>query len=201
MIFKNLDDKNTMQKVLYTVHLAGLGFFIKWISEFIGPGPIYLFIAIPILIFIQYRYSKYNIDGIKNLWRDALLVVLVFGYGVGSLWSFVGHFFLTEQVAEYIGWHKSPFQIELAGYHLAFSVMCLLSVWNRNLGYWGAMVHGMAIFLFTAAGVHFYEMIAHQNNHPGNAGIPIIINNTIYPALVIFIYWMYKTSRDETKNR
>ncbi len=200
MILNNLNKKTTIQKVLYTIHLAGLGFFIKWISEFIGPSPIYLFLVIPALIFVQYKYSKESIDGIKNLWRDALLIVLVFGFGVGSLWSFVGHFFLTEQVAEYIGWGKSPFQIELAGYHLAFGLMCMLSLWNRNSGYWGAMVHGMAIFLFTAAGMHIYEMIEYQNFHPGNAGIPLLIGNTIYPALVILLYWKYHFSRNEAGN-
>lgn len=201
MILRNLDRKTTTQKVFYTIHLAGLGFFIKWLSELIVPGPVYLFIIIPLLFFIQYRYTDEHIDGIKNAWRDALLIILVFGYGVGSLWSFVGHFFLTEQVAEYIGWRESPFQLELAGYHLAFGLMCMLSIWNRNAGYWGAMVHGMAIFLFTAGGVHIYEIFEHQNHQPGNAGISIIVNDTLYPAVVLLIYWRYQMAQNGVSNK
>lgn len=191
MIITKLSEKTTPQKILYTFHLAGLGFFLRWLSEMVGP--VYLIIVIPVLAFIQYKYAKQPIDGYKNLWRDLLMVVLVFGYGVGSLWNFVGHFFLTEMVAESIGWAKSPFQIELAGYHLAFGLMSMLSLWNRNPGYWGAVVHGMAIFLFSAAGIHIYEMMEHQNFSYGNASFPIILGTTLYPAVVILIYWKFRS--------
>src|SRR5690606_22955409 len=140
MFITNLSQKTTFQKIKYTIHLAGLGFFLRWLSEFVGP--IYLIVIIPAIAFVQLKYTKEPIDGYKNLWRDLLIVLLVFGYGVGSLWNFVGHFFLTERVAESIGWAQSPFQIELAGYHLAFGVMSMLSLWNRTIGYWGAIVHG-----------------------------------------------------------
>lgn len=192
MIITKLSEKTTPQKILYTFHLAGLGFFLRWISEMVGP--IYLVIVIPIIAFIQFKFTKQPIDGYKNFWRDLLIVILVFGYGVGSLWNFVGHFFLTERVAESIGWAESPFQIELAGYHLAFSLLSLLSLWNRNIDYWGAVVHSMAIFLFTAAGVHIYEMVAYQNLNYGNASFPILLGTTLYPAAVIFIYWKFRSS-------
>ena len=188
MVISNLNNKSVAQKIRYTLHLAGLGFFLKWVSQI---GLIYFFVIIPLLIFVQYRFSKTSIDGFKNFWRDTILIILVFGYGVGSLWNFVGHMFMTHEVAEAIGWERSPFQIELAGYHLAFSLMCLLTLWNRNVGYFGAVVHAMGIFLFTAGGVHIYEMLANQNYNDGNASVPILIGTTFYPAVVIILYWKY----------
>lgn len=192
MFITNLSQKTTFQKIKYTIHLAGLGFFLRWLSEMIGP--IYLIMVIPAIAFIQFKYTKQPIDGYKNIWRDVLIVLLVFGYGVGSLWNFVGHFFLTEIVADSIGWAKSPFQIELAGYHLAFGLMSLLSLWNRNLGYWGAIVHGMAIFLFSAAGIHIFDMMESQNYSYGNASLPILLGTTLYPAAVILIYWKFRST-------
>ena len=191
MFIHNLSHKTTVQKIGHTLHLAGLGFFLRWVSQV---GLIYFFIILPAITFIQYKYSRQPLDGYRNIWRDLLLVILVFGYGAGSLWNFVGHFFLTEMVAESIGWAKSPFQIELAGYHLAFSLISLLSLWNRNPGYWGAVVHAMAIFLFSAAGIHIYEMIVFKNYSYGNASFPILIGTTLYPAMVIFIYWKFVAS-------
>ena len=191
MIINKLDQKTTTQKVGFTLHLAGLGFFLRWVTQL---GPIYLFLIVPLLAYIQYKYAKQPIDGFKNFWRDLLLMLLIFSYGVGALWNFVGHFFMTETVANSIGWDKSQFQIELAGYHLAFSLISLLSIWNRNPGYWGAVVHGMAIFLFSAAGIHIYEMIEYQNYNYGNASFPILIGTTLYPAAVIFVYWKFRSS-------
>lgn len=189
MIINNLENKtNILSKILYTLHLAGFGFFLRWVSQ---NSFIYLFLIVPILIVIQVRYGK-PIDDVKNPWKDTLLIFLIFVYGVSGLWNFTGHFFLTEQVANSIGWTESPFQIELAGYHLAFGLISLLSLWNRNIGYWGAVVHSMPIFLFTAGGLHVYEIIEFQNYNPGNADYKILLGTFLYPILIIFVFWNFK---------
>jgi hypothetical protein len=59
-------------------------------------------------------------------------VVVAVGYG--SLRGFVGHLVLADTVAAAIGWAPgSPFQTELAFYHLGTAVAALLGVWLRDL--------------------------------------------------------------------
>jgi len=53
-----------------------------------------------------------NKNKIIEIWLLSLLVIMV---GLGSIWAFMGHAFMSAQMAAYIGWPAgNPFQLEVA---------------------------------------------------------------------------------------
>ena len=62
-----------------------------------------------------------------------LLWFLVIGVGLGSLWAFMGHAFVADDVAKSIGWPAgNPFQFEVALHNLAVGVLGILCFWLRG---------------------------------------------------------------------
>ncbi|MEZ4664819.1 MAG: DUF6790 family protein [Caldilineaceae bacterium] len=139
------------------------------------------------------------------LWRDEqprtrqrvleifLLYFLVLGYGFGSIWGFVGHFFMADSIAQDIGWAVgSPFQIELAFYHLGFGVVGVLAWWMRD-HLWTALALGKSIFLYGAAYVHIRDIILFDNWAPSNAGFEILyLSDLILPTVILILFAMYR---------
>ncbi|MBE2899220.1 hypothetical protein DNK57_00005 [Methanothermobacter thermautotrophicus] len=71
--------------------------------------------------------------------------------GLGSLWAFLGHAFMLDIIATYIGWPTgSPFQLEVAFANLSFGVLGLLS-WKFRGEFWMATIIGFSVFYLGAA--------------------------------------------------
>ena len=102
---------------------------------------------------------------------EALLAYYcLFAIGLSFLYNFVMHVFFAKMAAAYIGWADSPFQYEVGFASLGFGVVGLLA-FRRDFGLRLAAVTGPAFFLWGAAAGHLYQMIAHDNFSPGNAGV------------------------------
>ena len=115
-----------------------------------------------------------------------LLYFLAVRVGLGGLWSFSGHFFFSEQVAEYIGWPAgNPFQKEIAFTNLAFGTLGVLCIWWRG-NFWIATVIGVSIFLLGAAFVHIQDIRKSQNFNPGNAG-SVLVSDTLNPLILCLL--------------
>jgi hypothetical protein len=121
-----------------------------------------------------------------------LLYFLVVRVGLGGLWSFSGHFFFAEQVAEYIGWPAgNPFQKEIAFTNLSFGTLGVLCIWWRE-NFWIAVGIGVSIFLLGAAFVHIQDIRKSQNFKPGNAGSVLVgdlLNPLILSILLLAQHW------------
>ncbi|STX30027.1 Uncharacterised protein [Legionella beliardensis] len=117
---------------------------------------------------------------------------LLFNIGFSLLYNFVMHVFFGDITAKFIGWADSPFQIELGFASLGFAILGILSFWASS-GFRAATIIAPAIFLWGAAGVHIYNMVATHNFAPGNAGV-IFWTDIFIPLLgFILLYLQYKT--------
>jgi Family of unknown function (DUF6790) len=126
-----------------------------------------------------------------------LLYVLVVMVGFGGLWAFIGHAFLPNQIAAYIGWPAgSPFQFEVAVTNLAFGVLGILCFWIRD-NFWTATVIGYSIFSLGDAYVHINDFIQHGNYAPGNIGAPLFID-IILPVILIIFLFTYKKNQKKS---
>lgn len=123
--------------------------------------------------------------------KTLLLSFLVISVGIGSIWAFVGHAFMSSMVAESIGWATgSPFQQEVAFANLAIGVLGILCYFYRD-NFWTATVIVSSIFLFGAAYVHLINLINYSNHSAGNAGT-IFFMDIIGPVILIILLIVYK---------
>jgi len=130
----------------------------------------------------------------KSIIFEALLsFYCLFSVGVYYVYNFVMHVFFSKMVASFIGWQTSPFQKEIGFASLGFGVVGILA-FRKDFGLRLAAVTGPAFFLWGAAGGHIYQIIAHHNFSPGNAGI-VLWTDLLLPVagFVLLIGWRQTT--------
>jgi len=127
------------------------------------------------------------IDRSTNSRERKIEVFLIFLFALGVAGSgisgFFGHLFLSDQVAEGVGWPAgSPFQLEMGFANLILGVLGIIAVGRRD-GFREATVIAVAILGFGATIVHIIDIVETGNLAPGNT----IQNfsNLVRPALLI----------------
>jgi len=121
-----------------------------------------------------------------------LLWFLVIVVGIGSLYAFVGHAFVADDVARSIGWPTgSPFQFEVALHNLAVGVLGVLCFWLRG-DFWSATVIVFAVFGLGAAYGHIRDIRLHRNYAPGIAGPILYISDILLPLLLVVLLVFYR---------
>ena len=176
----------TIIRVLTVLGLVGFGIMVRL---FIGTT---LFIALIPVAALIHLWREPQPHTRKQVLEIFLLYFLVVGYGFGSIWGFVGHFFFADTVAQDIGWATgSPFQAELAFYHLGFGVAGILAWWIRD-HLWTGLVLAQSIFLYGAAYVHIRDIILSDNYAPSNAGFEILyLGDLILPTVLLALLIAY----------
>ena len=161
-------------------------FFVYWLFSFIpvvGTN-VYTLIIVPISAFLHIKANGITDRTDKNALYLWYFVVIVIGFG--GLWGFIGHTFLADTVAENIGWlTDSPFQTELAFYHLGFSLAGLLTIWLKG-HMLTALVISKSVFWYGAAYVHIRDIIVHKNFSPLNVGAPLIAD-ILLPTIMLYL--------------
>lgn len=117
--------------------------------------------------------------------RVEIPLVMLFGLGVAGsgIASFFGHYFLSDIIAESIGWPSgSPFQLEMAFANLALGILGLVAAGRRD-GFREATVIAVTVLGVGASVIHFQDMIATGNLAPGNTVQNIA--NLIKPAFLV----------------
>jgi len=114
-----------------------------------------------------------------------VFLIFLFALGVAGsgISSFFGHMFLSDQVAEGVGWPAgSPFQLEMGFANLILGVLGIIAVGRRD-GFREATVIAVAILGFGATIVHIIDILETGNLAPGNT----IQNfsNLVRPVLLI----------------
>ena len=127
------------------------------------------------------------IDRSANTRERRIEVFLIFLFALGvagsGIGGFFGHLFLSDQVAEAVGWPAgSPFQLEMGFANLALGVLGIIAVGRRD-GFREATVIAVSIIGFGATTVHIMDIIDTGNLAPGNT----IQNfaNLVRPILLI----------------
>ncbi len=161
------------------VELVGLSFLIRW-----AIGGVLFWSVLPLLAWAHAERS----DGREGDRLEAtLLYLLVLGLGVSGIWGFVGHRLMSDTVAASIGWELgSPFQHELAFYHLGVGLAGLGCWWIRDR-YWLAVGLIPSVFLYGAGLVHLEDYLASGNTSPGNWSLPILFGDLVVPTALLIL--------------
>ena len=117
--------------------------------------------------------------------RLEVFLIFLFALGVAGsgIGNFFGHLFLSDVVAESIGWSAgSPFQLEMGFANLAVGVLGIIAVSRRD-GFREATVIAITILGVGATIVHIMDIIETGNLAPGNTVQNII--NLLKPVLLI----------------
>jgi len=145
---------------------------------------LYGLVLVPISALQHIRLKNVNghLDRISIYLRYFVVVII----GFGGLWGFIGHTFLADMVANDIGWLTgSPFQTELAFYHLGFGVAGLLAIWLHGHMI-TALVITKSIFWYGAAFVHIEDALINNNYAPSNIGAPLI-GDIVLPTVFLIL--------------
>ena len=155
-----------------------------------------IFVAILAILISKFTNKPLNNEKIVEIF---LLTFLVLSVGIGSIWAFIGHAFLSSQVAANIGWAPgSPFQLEVAFANLSIGVLGILCYWIRG-NFWTATVISSSIFLLGAAYGHIINMLQFANYAPGNAGA-VLYMDIIGPIILIVLLIVYNVMKKENNN-
>ena len=175
-----------MAGLLFAVQLVGVSFLVRS-----AIGGIAFWMALPLLALGHARRDGALGDRAQVV-RLLLLYLLVLGMGVGGLWGFVGHFLMSDSVAASVGWRTgSPFQKELAFYHLGLGVLGVLALWIRDR-LWLAVGLLSSIFLYGAGWVHLTDFLVRENTAEGNWGVGVLFGNLIVPTAMLVLLALHE---------
>lgn len=122
--------------------------------------------------------------------RIELFMLYLFAISVGAngLGGAFGHFFLSDLVAESIGWPAgSPFQLEMGFANLALGALGLVAIGRRD-GFRTATIMATAIIGIGATIVHLIDIVAAGNLAAGNTIQNV--GNLLDPLLLIGLTWL-----------
>lgn len=114
-----------------------------------------------------------------------VFLLYLFGLGVAAsgLGGFFGHVFISDLVAESIGWPSgNPFQLEVGFANLAVGIMGIMAMGRRD-GFREATVVAVTVFGLGATIVHVLDILETGNLAPGNTVQNA--SNLLKPALLI----------------
>lgn len=129
---------------------------------------IFIFSVLPLLVAgVQIVLDKTTNTRERRL---ELFLIYLFSLGVAGsgIGSFISHFFISDLVAESIGWPVgNPFQLEVAFANLAIGILGLIAAGRRD-GFREATVLAVTVFGVGATIVHLMDIIETGNLAPGN---------------------------------
>jgi 4-amino-4-deoxy-L-arabinose transferase-like glycosyltransferase len=117
--------------------------------------------------------------------RLEIFLLYLFGVGVAAsgIGGFFGHFFISDSVAESIGWPTgNPFQLEVGFANLAVGILGIVAMGRRD-GFREATVTAATVFSVGATVVHVMDVLESGNLAPGNTVQNV--SNLLRPALLI----------------
>jgi 4-amino-4-deoxy-L-arabinose transferase-like glycosyltransferase len=116
-------------------------------------------------------------------WKPFLLYLFGIGVAGSGISGFFGHFFISDSVAESIGWPTgNPFQLEVGIANLAVGILGIVAMGRRD-GFREATVIAVTVFGVGATVVHVMDVIESGNLASGNTVQNI--SNLLRPALLI----------------
>ena len=144
---------------------------------------VFSFSILPVIIAV----GHIGLDRRSRSRERRLEVFLLYLFGVGvagsGIGGFFGHVFISDSVAESIGWPTgNPFQLEVGFANLAVGILGIGAMGRRD-GFREATVIAVTVFGVGATVVHVMDVIESGNLAPGNTIQNI--SNLLRPALLI----------------
>jgi 4-amino-4-deoxy-L-arabinose transferase-like glycosyltransferase len=144
---------------------------------------VFTFSVLPVIIAVGHL----SLDRSSRPRERRLEIFLLYLFGIGvagsGIGGFFGHFFISDSVAESIGWPTgNPFQLEVGVANLAVGILGVVAMGRRD-GFREATVIAATVFGVGATVVHVMDVIESGNLAPGNTIQNI--SNLLRPALLI----------------
>ena len=161
----------------------------------------YIFIIITVIAAILHLFLSKTPKTLNRVFEVFLMWFLFIMVGIGCIWAFIGHVFLSNMVAATIGWPAgNPFQLEVGVANLSLGILGLLCLKFRD-NFLLATVIATSIFLLGAGVIHITNIMQTGNMAPGNAGFALFIDILI-PIVLICLMVGYKitTKKQLTEN-
>ena len=122
------------------------------------------------------------------------LYLLAISVGANGLSGAFGHLFLSDLVAEGVGWPAgSPFQLEMGFANLLIGLLGLMAISRRD-GFRTATILATTILGLGATAVHLWDIAIAGNLSPGNTIQNI--GNLLDPVLLIGLIWLASRTAD-----
>lgn len=116
-----------------------------------------------------------------------VMYLLAISVGANGLGGAFGHLFLSDLVAEGIGWGiGSPFQLEMGFANLALGILGIVAI-SRSQDFRLATIIATTVIGGGATIVHLMDIASHGNLAPGNTIQNI--GNLLDPILLIALTW------------
>jgi 4-amino-4-deoxy-L-arabinose transferase-like glycosyltransferase len=156
---------------------------------------IFVYLILPLLMAGGLVAFDRNTRGRQRTAEVFLVFLLALGVAGSGIGGFIAHFFMSDIVAESIGWGTgSPFQLEIAFANLAIGILGLIAAGRRD-GFREATVIAATTFSVGATVVHIMDIAATGNLAPGNTWQNV--TNLARPALLIaFLVASRRADRD-----
>lgn len=146
---------------------------------------IFIFTFLPLLLAAGVILFDASVSSRER--RLEVLLIFIFSIGVAGsgISGFFGHFFLSDIVAESIGWPAgNPFQLEMGFANLALGVLGIVAAGRRD-GFREATVVAVTVLGVGATIVHLMDIVETGNLAPGNTIQNV--GNLVKPALLIVL--------------
>jgi hypothetical protein len=138
-----------------------------------------------IAVIIKKQRNTSDIAGTVLLYQLTVTVCL------SSLQGFIGHVFMSEQIASQIGWVSNGFQKELGFASLGIAIASFMCIWFRER-FWLAVIIIFSTFYLGAAAIHIKDKLLIGNFNPGSV-YPAIADVLI--PLTLIVCWLLKQKR------
>lgn len=123
-----------------------------------------------------------------------MIYLLAISVGANGLSGAFGHLFLSDLVAEGVGWPAgSPFQLEMGFTNLLIGLLGLMAISRRD-GFRTATILATTILGLGATAVHLWDIAVAGNLSPGNTIQNI--GNLLDPMLLIGLTWLASRTTD-----
>ncbi|MGB9938167.1 MAG: DUF6790 family protein [Methanobacterium sp.] len=151
----------------------------------------YIFILITLIGAVLHLFLSKSPKTKNRVFEVFLLWFLFIMVGIGSIWAFIGHTFMSNTIATMIGWPVgNPFQLEVGVANLSYGILGILC-WKFRDNFWTATVIAVSTFYLGAAYIHITNIVQAGNLAPGNAGYALYIDILI-PISIICLLIAYK---------
>jgi hypothetical protein len=144
---------------------------------------LFIFTVLPLVVAGTLMVLDRRISTRDRRLEIVLIYLFALGVGGGGIAGAIGHLFLSDMVAESIGWPPgSPFQLEMGFANLALGVLGIIATGRRD-GFREATVVAVTILGVGATIVHAWDIALTGNLAPGNTVVNV--GNLLKPMLLI----------------
>lgn len=155
----------------------------------------YIFILITLIGAVLHLFLS-KAERTKNRVFEVFLMWFLFiMVGIGSIWAFIGHAFMSSTIAAMIGWPAgNPFQLEVGVANLSYGILGLLCLKFKD-NFWTATVVAVSTFYLGAAYIHVTNLMQTGNIAAGNVGYALYIDILI-PIVLICLLIAYNLTNN-----